>query len=123
MGLDQPNTYDEKRDSIRAKRIVTVHHRLAKHKGKKVSSPWQVSMTENMSYSGLLFVSAIEYEQGDLIEVEVVMSGVLDIFKGFGEVVRSVKNKNKFYHIALKYVDLKQNTKSSDEKNSKSKKK
>ena len=108
MSLEQSSNYEEKRDSIRAKRIVTVRHRLAKHKGKKVAvGDWQVAMTENMSYSGLLFASATEYQPGDWVEVEVVMSGFLDIFKGYGEVVRQKKHKNGFYYIAIKYVDLK----------------
>jgi hypothetical protein len=111
MSLEQPENFQDRRDSIRAIRIVTVKHRLVKHNGKKVSSPWQMSTTENMSLSGLLFVSAITYEKGDLIEVDVVMSGILDIFKGYGEVVRSSLQKGGHYHVALKYVDLKAPTK------------
>ena len=112
MGLDQSSINQERRDSIRAKRIVTVRHRLFKHKGKKVSSPWQISMTEDMSFSGLLFVSAIEYEAGDIVEIEVVMSGLLDIFNGFGLVVRREKRKGGFFHVAVKYIDLKTKPKS-----------
>ena len=111
MSLEQPNNFEDRRDSIRAARIVTVKHRLVKHKGKKVSKPWQMSLTENMSLSGLLFVSATSYEKKDLIEVEVVMSGLLDLFKGYGEIVRSVLHKSGYYHVAIKYVDLKPRTK------------
>ena len=111
MSLEEQKSFEERRDSIRAHRIVTVKHRRVQHKGHKVSGSWQLSLTENMSLSGLLFVSAVAYEKGDLIEVEVVMSGLLDLFKGFGQVVRSVRQKAGHYHVAIKYTDLKPKTK------------
>ena len=107
MSLEQPIHVEERRDSIRAKRIVNVRHRLVKHNGRKASGPWQMSLTEDMSLSGLLFVSAIGYSKGDVVEVQVVMSGILDIFNGFGEVVRSSRHKGGFYYVAIKYTDLK----------------
>jgi hypothetical protein len=111
MSLEHVPNYEERRDSIRAKRIVTVKHRRVKHKGKSVNGKWQVSLTENMSLSGLLFVSPVGYDKGDVIEIEVVMSGILDIFKGFGEVIRSSSQKGGHYYIAVRYVDLKPKTK------------
>lgn len=99
--------FDERRDSVRAKRIITVRHRLVEHNGKKIDSLWQLSTTENMSLSGLLFVSALTYHADDIIELQVVMSGVLDIFNGYGKVVRSSRNKGGYYHVAVKYVNLK----------------
>ena len=107
MSLEQSKDHDDRRDSIRAPRIITVRHRLVKHKGRKVNGPWQMSVTENMSLSGLLFISAVAYERNDLVEVEVVMSGILDIFKGYGEVMRSTQHKGGHYYVAIKYVDLK----------------
>jgi len=107
MSLEQPESFEDRRDSIRAHRIITVRHRLVKQKGSKNSNPWQLSVTENMSLSGLLFVSAIAYDKGDLVEVEVVMSGILDIFNGYGEVVRVNHHKGGHYLVAIKYVDLK----------------
>jgi len=101
------NSFEDRRDSVRAKRIITVRHRLIKHDGRKVNSMWQVAATENMSLSGLLFVSALVYHLGDIIELQVVMSGVLDIFNGYGKVVRVFRNKGDYYQIAVKYVDLK----------------
>ena len=106
MSLEQPYV-EERRDSIRAKRIVSVRYRLVKRQGRKASGPWQVSLTQDMSASGLLFVSAINYDKGDWVEVQVVMSGILDIFNGFGQVVRSTRQKGGFYYVAIKYVDLK----------------
>ena len=99
--------YEERRDSVRAKRIITVRHRLVKHNNRKAESIWQLATTENMSLSGLLFMSAIPYHVGDIIELQVVMSGVLDIFNGFGKVMRSSRNKGGYYHVGIKYVDLK----------------
>lgn len=106
MTAQSKDPFDERRDSIRAKRIITVRHRLIKHDNRKVNSMWQLSTTENMSLSGLLFVSAIAYHIGDVIELQVVMSGVLDIFNGYGKVVRISRNKGGYFHIAVKYVDL-----------------
>ena len=100
-------TFEERRDSVRASRIITVRHRLVKHKGRKVDAPWQLSTTENMSLSGLLFTSALSYEPEDVVELQVVMSGVLDIFNGYGKVMRASRNKGGYYHVGVKYVDLK----------------
>jgi len=100
-------SYEERRDSFRAKRIITVRHRLIKRHNRKVSSIWQLATTQNMSLSGLLFVSALMYQPGDIVELQVVMSGILDIFNGYGKVVRYSRNKGGYYLIAVKYVDLK----------------
>ena len=102
-----PKASEERRDSVRAKRIITVRHRLVEHSGKKAESMWQLSTTENMSLSGLLFVSALPYHVGDIIELQVVMSGVLDIFNGYAKVMRASRNKGGYYHVGVKYVDLK----------------
>jgi len=101
------DSFEDRRDSVRTKRIITVRHKLVRHNNRKVDSMWQLAPTENMSISGLLFVSALPYHLGDIIELQVVMSGVLDIFNGYGKVVRSIRNKSGYYHVAVKYVDLK----------------
>jgi hypothetical protein len=100
-------SFEERRDSVRAKRIITVRHRLVKHNNHKVNSMWQLATTENMSLSGLLFVSALVYHVGDILELQVVMSGLLDIFNGYGKVVRLSRNKGGYYQVAVRYVDLK----------------
>ena len=105
--MSKQNNFEERRDSVRAKRIITVRHRLVKHNNRKVHTMWQLATTENMSLSGLLFVSALAYHPADTIELQVVMSGVLDIFNGFGKVVRSSRNKGGYYQVAVTYVDLK----------------
>src|SRR5580698_10513514 len=101
------NSFEERRDSVRAKRIISVRHRLIKHNNRKAYSLYQIATTENMSLSGLLFISALAYHPGDIVELQVVMSGVLDIFNGFGKVIRASRNKGGYYQIAVKYVDLK----------------
>ena len=99
--------FQDRRDSVRVKRIVTVRHRLHKRLSKKYNDIWQLATTEDMSYSGLLFASVLPYKPGDIIELEVVMSGVLYLFKGYGSVVRVSENRKGYYHIGVKYVDLK----------------
>jgi hypothetical protein len=99
--------FHDRRDSVRVKRIVTVRHRLFKRAGKKCEDIWQLATTEDMSYSGLRLSSALPYKPNDIIELQVVMSGVLYLFNGFGKVVRVIKEKSGNFHVAVKYVDLK----------------
>jgi hypothetical protein len=99
--------FEERRDSVRTRRIITVRHKLVRHNNRKVDSMWQLSATENMSLSGLLFVSVLPYHINDIIELQVVMSGVIDIFNGYGKVVRFSRHKGGYYNVAVKYVDLK----------------
>ncbi len=99
--------FQERRDSVRVKRIVTVRHRLYKRGNKKREDIWQLATTQDMSYSGLLFTSALPYQVDDILELQVVMSGVLYLFNGYGRVVRVAENNKNFYHTAVKYVDLK----------------
>ena len=99
---------DERREYIRAKRILSVRHRLVKRKNKPMYDFWYLSTTEDMSVNGLLFTSAMPYQRGDIIEFEIVMSGVLDIFRGYGKVVRVQKKESgAFYSVAVQYIDVK----------------
>jgi hypothetical protein len=101
------SNFEDRRDSVRVKRIVTVRHKLFKRAGKKHEDIWQLATTEDMSYSGLLFSSALPYKADDIVELQVVMSGVLYLFNGYGKVVRVAKEKGGTFHVAVKYVDLK----------------
>ncbi len=101
------SNYQDRRDSVRIRRIVTVRHKLFKRAGKKHEDIWQLATTEDMSYSGLLFSSALPYKMDDIIELQVVMSGVLYLFNGYGKVVRVAKEKGGTFHVAVKYADLK----------------
>ena len=99
---------EDRRSALRAPRILNIRHRLRKRRGKTVDSPWYVSMTENMSGSGILFRSSVAYLIGDTVELEVIFSGVLDIFRGFARVVRVDKDKaRRGYPIAVTLIDLK----------------
>ena len=60
-----------------------------------------------MSYSGLLFCSALPYRINDIVELQVVMSGVLYLFNGYARVVRVHEQKNGYFQVGVKYVDLK----------------
>ncbi len=101
------NNPAERRDSVRVRRIVTVRHRLHKRDGKKYDDIWQLATTEDMSYSGLLFSSALPYKGNDVVELQVVMSGVLYLFNGYGRVVRVNEQKSGYFQVGVKYVDLK----------------
>ena len=99
---------EDRRSARRAPRILNIRHRLHKRKGKTVNSPLYVSMTENMSVNGILFKSAAPYFVDDIIELEVVLSGALNIFRGFARIVRVDKNKAAGgYMIAVTLIDLK----------------
>ena len=99
---------EERRQFVRARRILSVRHRLHMRRGRPMHEFWYLSTTEDMSANGLLFTSAMPYQKSDIIEIEVVLSGVLDIFRGFGRVARvSKKESGAFYNVAVQYVDVK----------------
>ncbi len=96
----------EQRQWVRAKRILSVQHRLANLQKKALDSEWRLSTTYDMSLGGLAFFSDIEYRQGDIIDIHVVMSGILDIFRGFGKVVRVERKKTGAYFlVAVKFLE------------------
>jgi hypothetical protein len=97
----------ERRDGFRASRVVAVKHRIVDHDSRKTGSQWSLSTTRNMSVSGLLFNSAVAYEPGDLIELEIVMSGVIDIYRGYARVVRVNEVSAHSLEVAVKYFDMK----------------
>ncbi|VAX38229.1 hypothetical protein MNBD_UNCLBAC01-2017 [hydrothermal vent metagenome] len=86
---------DERRKWLRAKRVLSIQFRVIKTKRKNVDTAWKLSMTENMSVGGLAFYTEYgEYAIGDVLEMKVVMSGVLDIFTGEAKIVRKEFKKN-----------------------------
>ena len=94
----------ERRKFPRAKRVMFVQHRIYRRRGKKIMDKWHISTTENMSITGLLFASDVVYRHKDLIELKIVMSGALDIYSGYGEVVRIDRKKHgAIYYVAVKY--------------------
>lgn len=97
---------NERRRSMRAYRILNVRHRLHK-RSVPPNKSWNLTVTENMSAYGILFTSPIPYSIDDIIEMEVVMSGVLDVFKGYARVVWAAKRKkSNAYSIGVEYVGL-----------------
>ena len=92
----------ERRKFIRAKRVLSVQHRLFQRNGKKISDSWHLSATQDMCANGLLFGSNVPYQVSDIVELQVVMAGVLDIFNGLGRVVRvDKKSLGAFYLVAV----------------------
>ena len=99
-------TQSERRNSVRAKRILSIQYRLFKARKKNAEEPWCLSMTEDMSVGGLSFYTDKEFAVDDTLEMHVVMSGVLDIFNGLGKVVRVERKKTGVYFlVGIKFVD------------------
>ncbi|MDP8211809.1 MAG: PilZ domain-containing protein [Candidatus Zapsychrus exili] len=103
----------EKRQWIRAKRILSIQHRLSKPRAKgSAVMPWRLSTTQDMSIGGLAFYSDFEYRANEIVDVHVVMSGILDIFKGSCKVIRVEKKKTgAYYLVAVKFIDKKRKAK------------
>ena len=98
-------TLEERRNGIRAKRILSIQYRLVKSKIKNKNGDWHLSTTEDMSVSGLSFLSEHAFTPGDILEVQVVMSGVLDIYNGLARVVRTDRKKTAAYYlVGVKFV-------------------
>ena len=99
---------EERRQAIRAKRILSIQFRLAKSKFRDSDKSWHLSTTYDMSVLGLSFLSEVPFSVEDTLELHVVMSGVLDIFKGYGKVVRVERKESAaFYLIAVKFSENK----------------
>jgi hypothetical protein len=96
----------ERRKALRARRILSIQYRLVKSRYKEGDIQWHLSTTHDMSILGLAFLSDVPYAIDDVLEIQVVMSGILDIYKGYGKVVRvERKATGAFYLIAVKFVD------------------
>jgi len=96
----------ERRKYLRAKRALGIYYRLYKRNGKRVDGVWSFSTTRNMSIVGILFSSQIPYLIGDIIQLRVVMSGILDVFRGYGRVVRvEQKDSRRSCSVAIAFVE------------------
>jgi c-di-GMP-binding flagellar brake protein YcgR len=89
----------ERRIFVRAKRVLSIEYRPTKPLAKKADEMWKLSTTQDMSLGGLTFYTDREFRQGDILEIHVVMSGVLDIFKGLCKVVRVERKKSGAYFL------------------------
>jgi hypothetical protein len=94
----------ERRRGERVNRVVAIRHRLIARRGSKGASQWSLSTTKNMSYSGFLFLSSTPYFKGDILELQVVMSGVIDIYRGHAEVVRVTEVGSRLFDVGVKNV-------------------
>lgn len=95
----------ERRQYVRAKRVLSVEFKLQKTRRKSADKSSYLSTTEDMSIGGISFYSDQSYLAGDILDVHVVMSGVLDIFQGPAKVVRCEQRKaGALYLVAVKFV-------------------
>ena len=93
----------ERRGYSRAKRILSIEYRLYKSRRQPTDQEWHLSTTEDISPESLSFYSDYEYHPGDILDVRVVMSGLLEVFKGQGEVTRvEQKRLGECFFIALR---------------------
>ena len=97
----------ERRDGCRVNRVVAVSHRLAVLRRAKPSADWSLSTTKNMSHSGLLFLSAVPYRKNAVLELQVVMSGIIDLFNGQARVMRIQEVGNTSFEIGVKFLPSK----------------
>ena len=96
---------DERRSYSRAKRVLSIQYRLVKNRYNSREAKWHLSTTHNMSLGGVAFFTDQEYKVNDILEIHVVMSGVLDIFKGLAKVVRiEGKVTGAFFLTAVKFI-------------------
>lgn len=96
---------EDRRQAIRAQRILSIQYRVVSTKSRNTDKHWHLSTTHDMSANGLSFLSDVVYRIDDVLELQVVMSGVLDVFKGYGQVVRiDKKDTGSFCFIAVKFV-------------------
>jgi hypothetical protein len=96
------NAIIERRHGERVNRVVAIRHRLIKRSGLKTASAWSLSTTKNMSHSGLLFLSSIPYRKGDVLQLHVVMSGIIEVYNGQAQVVRVTEVGSTSFDIAVK---------------------
>ena len=95
--------YQERRGTLRAKRVLSIQFRRSHPRN--AENFWNLSTTQDMSISGLTFYTDQEYHRGDMLEVNVAMSGVLDIFKGLAKVVRVERKKTGvYYFVAVQFI-------------------
>lgn len=96
----------ERRSWLRAKRVVSIQFRLIQSRGKHTDKAWHLSMTEDMGLGGVSFYAETEYQINDVLEIHIMMSGILDLFKGYGKIVRIEKKAmGVCYLVAVKFVE------------------
>jgi len=95
----------ERREAVRAKRVLSLQYRLVKSRRQVSDGHWYLSTTHDMSAKGMAFLSEVSYRVGDVLELHTVMSGVIDVIKGYGRVVRVVeKGRQAAFLIAVDFI-------------------
>ena len=89
----------ERRGGARANRVLSIEYRLHGTKAKNADKAWHLSTTQDVGSGGLSFYSDHEYRLGDVLEIRLVMSGVLDIFKGVARVIRVERKQMAASHL------------------------
>jgi len=79
----------ERRKYPRVERILSVQYRVKRSKmAEEDKTTWYNSNTYDMSVDGLAFIASRPFLVGDILELRVVMSGVLDVVRAHGRIVR-----------------------------------
>jgi c-di-GMP-binding flagellar brake protein YcgR len=109
----------ERRQFVRAKRVMSIEYRLVKSAAKQLGrdKDWKLSVTYDMSAGGVSFYSEGEFKKDDILEVRIVLSGLLDIYKGYARIVRVDKKKNGVFSlIAIQFQEKHSTTRSKSSK-------
>jgi len=79
----------ERRRHERVNRALALQFRIKKSKQKGADTDnWHLSLTIDMSAGGIAFESPFALMIGDRLELHVVVSGVVEVVKAEGKVVR-----------------------------------
>ncbi len=92
----------DRRQYPRIHRILSIQFRLKKTRQAGAdTATWHQATTHDMSVGGISFVSRTPYMLGDILELHVVMSGVLDVLCSDGKVVRVEDKKHGLFLTAV----------------------
>jgi len=100
----------ERRKFTRAKRVLSIEYRLHQSKRKTADKSWGLSTTHDMSIEGFTFFTDRDYRVGDILQMRVIMSGTLDIFKGLAKIIR-VERRSISSHLFVAVKLLSEKTK------------
>lgn len=92
----------ERRKYPRVARILSIQYRLKKSVYKEADkTTWYNSSTHDMSVDGVAFMTDRSFMVGDILELQVVMSGILSVVSAEGKIVRIEDKKRGKYLIGM----------------------
>ncbi len=92
----------ERRKYPRVARILSIQYRLKRSKYKDADkTTWYNSNTHDMSVEGVAFITSRAFMVGDILELQVVMSGILNVVSAEGKIVRIEEKKRDKYLIGV----------------------